>query len=242
MNLRNLAKRLPSPVFRLLRKLYYLRPGASAGAGHLTPEPGPLLTEVTPRILPIPGWFNGDDLVHFWLVLEMQAAAGLTGDLLEIGCFHGRSAAVLAMQLRAGERLILCDAFNLPQAEAYGDAPTPERVRRNLLRAVPEIDGSRVEIIPCLSRDLRLPADLRLRFAHVDGGHSREEALGDLRLCARHLLPGGILVLDDYRHPSYPGVSEAAAEFLSESRDFGILADLNRRGALGRKLYLHRGV
>jgi hypothetical protein len=73
-----------------------------------------MLTDVVPRLAAIPGWFNIDDLAHFSLVLETQTTGGLHGDLLEIGCYHGRSASVLAMHLQAGERLFLADAFDLP--------------------------------------------------------------------------------------------------------------------------------
>jgi hypothetical protein len=46
------------------------------------------------------------------------------------------------------------------------------------------------------------------------------------------------VALDDYSHPDYLGVTEGAQLFLDERNDFDVLADLNRRGALGRKLYL----
>jgi SAM-dependent methyltransferase len=239
MNLRALAKRLPSPLYRLLRRVHGRVFGYSRPAGaRLGPAAGPLLTEVAPRLAAIPGWFNLDDMAHFQLILGTQAAAGLTGDLLEIGCFHGRSAVLLALHLRAGERLLLCDAFGLAGAEPYGDTPTPEQVRRNLARAVPALDMARVSLLRSLSRNLNLPPDTRLRFAHVDGSHAQEDALADLELCARHLVPGGIIAVDDYRHPDYPGVTAAADEFLAGHRSFRVLADLNRAGALGRKLYL----
>jgi predicted O-methyltransferase YrrM len=242
MKFKNLLKRLPSPLYRRMRKIYYslgsAQPAPVGGAPGA--EPGPLFTDIAPRIVAIPGWFNADDMAHFWLVLGMQAAAGVRGDMLEIGCFHGRSAALLAMKIRAGERLILCDAFDLPITEAYGDQPTPAGVRQNIADAVPEFDSRQLDIVRTVSADLRLALDIKLRFAHVDGGHSRNEALSDLRLCAVRLVPGGVLVADDYRHPRYPGVSSAVEQFLAERADFCVLADLNRSGAQGRKIYLCR--
>lgn len=202
--------------------------------------PGPLLTQHAPRLGPIPGWFNLDDMAHFQLVLATQSCAGIAGDLLEIGCYHGRSAAFLAMQLQPGERLHLCDAFGLAGGETYGDTPTPEGVRRNLAAADPELDPDRISIHRGLSRHLTLPMGSGLRFAHVDGSHRCEDASFDLDLCAAHLTPGGVIAVDDYQHPQYPGVTEAADDFLARHLDFRVLADLNRAGALGRKLYLCR--
>jgi SAM-dependent methyltransferase len=235
MDLRRLARRLPSPLYRVLQRLHrrLFPPGPQ-----VQPNPGPLITELAPRLGAIPGWFNLDDLAHFTLVLGTQAAAGVRGDLLEIGCYHGRSAAVLALHLGRGERLYLVDAFDLPLDEPYGDTPSPEGVRRNLASAVPGLDRGRVQIQRAYSGDLQLPPDLRLRLAHVDGGHAAITARADLELCLRHLVPGGVLVVDDYAHPQYPGVTEAVQCLLRERPGLHVLADLNRHGALGRKLYL----
>lgn len=198
------------------------------------------MTQIAPRLAAIPGWFNLDDLAHFTLALEVQSAAGLRGDLLEIGCFHGRASAVLALHLRPGERLVLVDAFDLPVAERYGDRPTPDGVRRNLVGAVPGLDPTRIEIIRTDSRNLHLPAGLEIRFAHVDGGHDPVTVLGDLTRCAERMLAGGIIAVDDYAHAQYPGVTEGTDAFLAARPDWRPIADLNRAGALGRKLYLRR--
>jgi hypothetical protein len=239
MSLKKLARRLPSPLYRVLQRVYRrLRPAAAAPT---VPNPGPLITDIAPRLAPIPGWFNLDDLGHFSLVLRTQSASGLHGDLLEIGCFHGRSAALLAMHLREGERLLLADAFDLPLDDPYGDTPTPEKVWRNLEAAVPGLPRERISIRRAYSRDLDLPADLRVRFAHVDGGHEAGTVATDLALCASRLLPGGVIAVDDYAHPRYPGVSEAVRVFLAGRPGLRVLADLNRMGALGRKLYLVLG-
>ena len=62
------------------------------------PNPGPLLTGVAPRVGAIPGWFNIDDLAHFSLLLNTQTTSGVHGDLLEIGCYHGRSARIVRIR------------------------------------------------------------------------------------------------------------------------------------------------
>lgn len=200
--------------------------------------PSPLVTELFDRIRTIPGWFNVDDCAHFSLVLSMQRMLGVHGDILEIGTYHGRSSCVLASQLQPGERLVICDAFESPTEDGYHDPPSVATLWANLHAVDPGLSSDEVEIHRCYSTDLRLPAGQRFRFAHVDGGHSKDAALNDLRLCAHHLLPGGVIAVDDYRHPSWPGVSEGVEQFLAETPQFAVLADLNRHGADGRKLYL----
>lgn len=196
--------------------------------------------EVFEKLKAIPGWFNVDDCGHFSLLLAQQSMFGLRADILEIGSYHGRSTALLAACLKEGERVVVCDAFESETEDRYAERPSPETLLRNIRRVVPALDAARVEIHECFSNDLRLDPERRFRFIHIDGGHSREQALFDLELCSRHLMPGGTIVMDDYHHPAWPGVTQATDEFLAANDGFEVLADLNRHGALGRKIYLTR--
>jgi hypothetical protein len=136
MSMKKLLRRLPNPLYRGLKRVYGKLSGDSPARIPIA-NPGPLITVLAPRLTGIPGWFNLDDLAHFQLVLETQASCGLPGDLLEIGCYHGRSSAALALHLKEGERLFLVDAFDLPLDDPYGDTPTPEQVWNNLEAAMP---------------------------------------------------------------------------------------------------------
>lgn len=231
---------------KLKRRLRRARGGGAVGSRpqdttNFTAEAkaGPLLTGLFARIKTIPGWFTYDDCVHFHLVLSLQSYGGVRGDMLEIGSYHGRSTACMAAYLQPGERLVVCDAFEQPTADAYHDKPTPARLRHNLLFVNPDLDWTQVDVRVGLSRDLQL-GDARFRFIHIDGGHSQEAALADMRLCAAHLAPQGVMVMDDYENRYWPGVTAAVDLFLAERRDFMVLADLNRHGAIGRKIYLVR--
>jgi cephalosporin hydroxylase len=183
----------------------------------------------------LPGWFTIDDCGHFALVLELQAALGVRGDLLEIGVYHGRSACVLAHHLGDREQLVLCDPFDACGG-AYPEQSSPDRVRAAL---APLLRGD-LEVHHCRTADLRLAPERRFRFIHVDGDHTRAGALADLRLCARHLAPGGVMAVDDYHHRDFPEVTPAVDAFLAEAPELRVMADLNRHGAVGRKLYLVR--
>ncbi len=203
-------------------------------------RPGPLVTDVFRVVETIPGWFNIDDCAHFYLILSMQRASGVSGDLFEVGSYFGRSTCLLGYCLADGERLVVCDAFEGPGDDAYGAAPTPEILRQNLRRVRPDLDGERVVVHECNSRDLELSPNARFRFAHIDGGHSYEAASSDLRLCADLMLAGGVIAVDDYAHPGWPEVSRAVDDFAASRSDYRLLADLNRHGAVGRKIYLYR--
>jgi len=179
--------------------------------------PGRLVTDTFDPIRDIPGYFTYDDCAHFVLLLRMQKRLGVHGDLLEIGTYFGRSTAVLASELRADEWLLAC-------VSALSSAAS---------------DG-RLEIFEGVSADLDL-SGRRFRFVHVDGSHEYADALADLRLVVDHIVPGGIIAVDDYEHPLWAGVTDAVRDFRSERPDVSELADLNRHGAEGRKLYLMVG-
>ncbi|ROR91786.1 class I SAM-dependent methyltransferase [Nocardioides aurantiacus] len=199
-------------------------------------RPGPTATTFA-SMRGIQGWFTYDDAAHFTLVLAMQSAQGLHGDILEIGPFHGRSTIVLAEQVRDGETLVVCDPFQ--SGDVYvADPPTPTGLRRNVTRGVPGFDQARLVIHEVYSTDLHLDDAARFRFVHVDGSHERDDVLSDLRLARRHLLPGGVIVADDYDHPDWPGVTEAVDAFVAETPELVTLADLNRHSESGRKRYL----
>src|SRR5262249_46227209 len=82
-------------------------------------EPGPLAVEIGAKIRNIPGWLTTDDLGHFALILRLQSAFGLRGDIVEIGTYYGRSAAALAHFLEPGEQLVLCDLFHAANRDHY---------------------------------------------------------------------------------------------------------------------------
>ncbi len=205
-------------------------------------EAGPLIKDIFERIKDVPGWFNVDDCGHFFLVLSYQSAIGLKGDLLEIGSYHGRSTSLMAKCLQAEERIVVCDAFESDTDDEYANKPSPENLVSNIHRLSPLIDKDRIVIHRCLSNDLRLDSEELFRFVHIDGGHSAEQAYFDLKLCSKHVVPGGVIVMDDYHNKQWPGVTEGTDRFLYENSDIAILADLNRHGALGRKLYLTKKI
>ncbi|MDZ7685331.1 MAG: class I SAM-dependent methyltransferase [Gammaproteobacteria bacterium] len=130
----------------------------------------------------------------------------------------------------------MCDAFESDTEDHYADKPSPEQLMDNVRGACPGLREHQIEIHATLSNDLDLEPDREFRFIHVDGGHSAQQAYFDLTLCSRYLAEGGVIAMDDYHHEKWPGVTEGTDRFLYERDDFRVLADLNRRGALGRKL------
>jgi SAM-dependent methyltransferase len=162
----------------------------------------------------IEGWLSPDAALMFMAYNEVIAANGIAGDVLEIGVHHGLSALAMGAMRRDGARLVAIDLFDELQAQNVSASGSGSQARfvRNMQEFFGEIDF--VECIVAPSNTLA-PQDLGagFSFCHVDGGHTAAETHADLELCSRILLPGGLLALDDYFNPAFPGVCEGAIKF-----------------------------
>jgi hypothetical protein len=179
---------------------------------------------IAKRTNAISGWFSADAAALFALLDAVQHDDDVTGGLFEIGVHHGRSAVLLCSMAGPGESVGACDLFERQDlnvsASGAGDRAIFER---NVAEFVPGFDRLVVHA--------RSSAELRAeevggphRLFHVDGGHSREEALGDIRLGAQVLHERGALVVDDPYRLEWPGVTEALLQFLDEHGDFSAVA------------------
>jgi hypothetical protein len=147
------------------------------------------------------------------LIDSIQKRQSIAGNVFEIGVHHGKSALVLAAMTRPSETLGVCDIFGSQGLnESRSGRGDREIFMAHFNDAFPGY--SRLRVYEKLSTALTPEEVGGCRFLHVDGGHSTAEALADLELCARCLVPGGVIALDDAFNSSWPGVTEAVFEFL----------------------------
>ncbi len=164
------------------------------------------------------GWLAPLDAQVLAVVLDQQTTGGITGDVLEVGVYEGRSAIFLARLLAPGERLVACDLFGDPAPNAANQTENQAQYRslqrqtfdQNCTRYLAELPEL-PEVHQCPSGELagRLPAG-RFRLVHLDGSHSYEVVRSDIELACGLLGPGGVVVFDDYRSLHTPGVAAAA--------------------------------
>lgn len=55
----------------------------------------------------------------------------------------------------------------------------------------------------------------RFKLFSVDGGHTVEHTVNDLKLAERVVASKGVVILDDYYNPMWPGVHEGFIRFMS---------------------------
>ena len=162
----------------------------------------------------IEGWFSPDAALMFMAYNEVIAAHGIAGDVLEIGVHHGLSAIALGAIRRDGAGLVAIDLFEQLQDQNVSGSGNGSHA--HFMRNMTDFFGD-IAFVRCIAAASSTldPADLgnRFSFCHVDGGHTARETYEDLELCSRILQPGGLLALDDYFNPAFPGVCEGAIKF-----------------------------
>eukprot|EP00929_Paragymnodinium_shiwhaense_P015109 TRINITY_DN123127_c0_g1_i1.p1 TRINITY_DN123127_c0_g1~~TRINITY_DN123127_c0_g1_i1.p1 ORF type:complete len:645 (-),score=54.12 TRINITY_DN123127_c0_g1_i1:42-1922(-) len=165
---------------------------------------------------------------HFYSQLFLKRCAHLDGDLVELGVAAGGTSVFLArLAQSAGKRLICADSFEgLPSPRKSVDNPHfqegdfgPEDPSRDLCKEFQHYAGSQgvlpsMTIIKSLFSDIEsLPCE-RICFAHLDSD-LYDSIESSLNLVYDRLVPGGILIIDDFFHHAQ-GPARAASEFFRE--------------------------
>lgn len=145
-------------------------------------------------------------------VLETQ---DLPGDMVEFGCYKGDTAKL--MSFLSNKTLYVFDSFDgLPQSveNKPGEMKMPiNQFADNFVNS-----GIRMPYIrQGWFRDLNaehLPE--KISFAHLDGD-LYDSTLDSLKLIYDKLVPGAVILIDDYGHDKYwTGVKQATLEFFAD--------------------------
>ena len=175
------------------------------------------LPEMVARLSSIPGMLPNRRCLHLYLL----ALGGVAGDVIEIGSWMGRSTAYLAQACADSDNGVVhaIDTFrgNPGSEENYvvdGSLDNLEqRFRDNIAGAglTDHIVTYAMTSAEAAGKVLAATAGARLIF--IDGMHSYEAVSADLRNYAALLLPGGLLVFDDYS-PTFAGDVRAVHEHI----------------------------
>lgn len=151
-------------------------------------------------------------------------ADGGLGDALEIGCYRGCSTVVLAQAARhRGFRQVTAlDLFTgTPGWGQTFDTEADCRARLQQFRV-----DDLVELVR--GDSATFPWRRPLALLHVDGDHTHAAVKRDIERYLPHLVPGGIVVFDDY-DAAHPGVVGAVHEMLAADPTLIIVACNNYR-------------
>jgi hypothetical protein len=165
----------------------------------------------------IKGWFYASDRRMFAWLLARQDELGETGNLIELGCYLGKSAVLIGGHVRPDETFTVLDLFesDAPDEENAGEMQrsystlTQAAFESNYLRFHPELPT--VVKAPSSAIVEHVP-DASCRFIHVDASHLYEHVAIDIDSARKLLKPDGVVVFDDYRGEHTPGVACAVWE------------------------------
>lgn len=168
-------------------------------------------------------------------LLDCQRRMGIRGHLGEIGVLMGRSFIALAL---AAEPRDLCLAID--------DFGWPEDVRDRFLVNCQTFGVDMARLVTIAANTTTLgPADLlsrldggRLRYLHIDGGHTATVLRHDLALARDVMAPGGIVCLDDMLHAQYPELGAVVARHLEENPELQVFCIVDRADLIAAAKYL----
>jgi len=166
----------------------------------------------------VEGWLSDLAIAIIVALERLQRDFRIAGPVCEIGVHHGRLFILLHLLTRPGELSVAFDLFEMQHENVdRSGLGNRERLQANLATHGGEPD--RVRLVA--DNSLRLTTARVLEACHgrprlfsVDGGHTQETTYNDLRLARSCLCEGGLLILDDYFHESFPGVSEGTCRFM----------------------------
>ncbi len=182
----------------------------------------------------IDGWF-GKGAVAIWdALLCFQRAQRVRGHMLEIGVWHGKSAALLAMHGDPNTRLHLVDyklqRSHVERAIAAAN-PSPDLDVRTI-----EGDSRSLHIHPVIAECFQAH-----RWIHIDGEHSARAVTNDLAIANSLLSPEGIVVVDDFFSWMYPQVTEAVFRYVRNCPDdLALFLCGFNKAYLARPHFVHR--
>lgn len=165
------------------------------------------------------GWLNPTAIHAVVTLSSAQRRHGIGGSVSEIGVHHGRLFILLHLLTEPPELSVAWDLFE-HQDENVDTSGRGDRavLLRNLARHC--CDESRIRLVAGNSLTLDRARILDagggpVRLFSVDGGHTTGTTFNDLALAEQTLCDGGLVILDDFFNPSWPGVAEGTCQWMA---------------------------
>ena len=162
------------------------------------------------------------------ILRELVRTSDVSGDAVEFGCFAGTTSVHIARWLEgSGKSFHVYDSFEgLPEKTAPDASPAGEQFKAGELAVT-----KKQFIINCKKAGVRLPvihkgwfSDLDERdvpepisFAFLDGDYY-ESVRVPLELIEHKLMPGAVIVVDDYANEALPGAARAVDEWRKRTK------------------------
>lgn len=126
--------------------------------------------------------------------------ADLTGDIIEVGCWEGRSTVALANAVHP-ETVHAVDTWEGSPGEISADLAADRDVHAQFLANVAELTAGNVEAHRMGWRDFFAGQTRPVKFLHIDAEHTYTEVRDNIEAARPLVVSGGIICGDDNHHP-----------------------------------------
>ena len=165
----------------------------------------------------IAGWCSPNIWQIIWPIAVFQDTAGIKHPVAEIGVYHGKFFIGLIVT-KGVVRNYAIDVFNMQEFNLdHAGQGNLEALQKNLAKsgiAGDSVEFFRTDSLTMTEKDI---VHIRARTGgfslfSVDGCHQPEHTINDIRLAMALTLPQGLIFVDDFVNPNWPGVMEGVAK------------------------------
>jgi hypothetical protein len=167
----------------------------------------------------VQGWLHGEVLTMLSAVDAVQRENNVTGSIAEIGVHHGKLFIALQLLQTAAEKSVAIDVFgdqhlNVDQSGKGDYGKFLNNVERWASGSgVVVHQGDSTQLHPEKLLEL---AGSPIRLFSVDGGHTEQIVMSDMRLAEATLADGGVVIADDVFNAEWPDVAVGTLRYLQE--------------------------
>jgi Methyltransferase domain len=188
------------------------------------------------KIYSVNGYLKSLDARLIVALASWQTGTNITGSLAEIGVHHGKLFFLLALSRQVGEKSLAIDLFEDDEMNASRRCGGRSRAfsahAASLNVALEATEVQKADSLTLTADDI-LSRVGRVRIFSVDGGHLYRHVAHDLPLVFSTLVPGGVIVVDDFCNSEWPEVTAATYDFVRAQAGKIVPAILTKK-----KLYL----
>ena len=170
----------------------------------------------------VDGWASPLLFERVMLIDTFQQQLGIMGHIGEIGVHHGKLFVMLYLLRRSGEKGIAIDLFDEQDLNVdksgKGDRSIFVENVRNLAGDASQLEIMATDSTKITGADVSRLVGGKLRLLSIDGGHLKNIVAHDLHTATECLAEGGVVLVDDYLNPEFPGVTEGTLAFLADDK------------------------
>lgn len=200
--------------------------------GHFFGEQGAVWYTLAPDIIPV-ARFGSWNLHRRWdrlwnLRQFAQLVKNVEGDTIEFGCHAGASSFIILQVLEAGNHWCVDSFQGLSNPDPRLDGQDWEvgdlAISEDVLKSNLEEFHARLHVVKGWIPEVlqQLPENLKFRLAHIDVD-LYEPTRASLEYVAPRMVPGSVIVCDDYGSSGCPGARKALDDFVAEHRDWALI-------------------